>query len=112
MSDIKNISDVMEELKRGSANPQLVQNWKALVPAGSKWFPGCIGLADCTVCKGTGFLRLDLPVGHKYFGKLMLCDCTKRSPVLLQLRAQKETPRDPDDKEYEDPRRKMPEYLR
>src|SRR5512133_2239057 len=29
----------------------------------------------CPICRGAGFLRLDLPPGHPDFGKLVLCRC-------------------------------------
>ena len=29
----------------------------------------------CPICGGTGFIRLDLPVGHPDFGKLQICSC-------------------------------------
>ena len=31
--------------------------------------------AVCPICKGAGFLRVDLPPGHPDFGKLVLCRC-------------------------------------
>jgi DNA replication protein DnaC len=30
----------------------------------------------CSICKGTGYLRMDVPVGHQHFGKLIPCQCT------------------------------------
>ena len=33
------------------------------------------GRAHCL--RGMGYLRLDLPVGHRYFGKIFLCECTR-----------------------------------
>ena len=29
----------------------------------------------CPICGGIGFLRLDAPVGHPDFGKIVPCDC-------------------------------------
>src|SRR5688500_7537470 len=29
----------------------------------------------CPICGGTGYLRLDVPVNHPNFGKLVKCDC-------------------------------------
>jgi len=28
---------------------------------------------DCPICKGYGFVRYDVPVGHRMFGKLLIC---------------------------------------
>src|SRR5688500_12139644 len=36
---------------------------------------GTPGRADCPDCKGTGFFRVNVPIGHFYFGKLLECDC-------------------------------------
>jgi hypothetical protein len=79
MSDIKTISDVMAELKNNRRNdPKLVRDWKEMLPEGSRWFPNCPGNPACKVCDGIGYLRIEgLPVGHPYFGKLVLCDCTE-----------------------------------
>ena len=49
--------------------------WKKEIPAGSLWFPGCPGDPACDICRGTGFLTLELPRGHPDFGKIFLCDC-------------------------------------
>ncbi len=40
---------------------------------------------ECPVCKGAGWIRQDLPVGHPLFGKAMMCDCLKS--VLDEQRA-------------------------
>ena len=45
----------------------------------------------CPKCKGAGYLRLDVPVGHPSFGKLVPCECKeaekkeKRRQELLEL---------------------------
>jgi DNA replication protein DnaC len=33
----------------------------------------------CPICKGAGWLRLDVPLGHPSFGRLFKCECTQRS---------------------------------
>ena len=30
---------------------------------------------SCPICKGAGFVRMDAPVGHPNFGRLIPCDC-------------------------------------
>jgi DNA replication protein DnaC len=35
--------------------------------------------AVCPICKGAGFLRVDMPPGHPDFGKLVLCRCRTES---------------------------------
>jgi DNA replication protein DnaC len=34
-----------------------------------------LGDPDCPICKGTGYVRYDHPVGHPDFGKLQVCTC-------------------------------------
>lgn len=36
------------------------------------------GDPDCEVCKGMGYYRLEVPVGHPDFGKLQVCQCRQR----------------------------------
>jgi DNA replication protein DnaC len=36
---------------------------------------GLPGDPDCPICGGLGYYRLDLPVGHPDFGKLLICTC-------------------------------------
>lgn len=33
------------------------------------------GDPNCLICKGVGYFRLDLPLGHPDFGKLQICTC-------------------------------------
>lgn len=30
---------------------------------------------SCSRCKGAGYVRYDVPYGHRYFGRSMLCEC-------------------------------------
>jgi DNA replication protein DnaC len=45
----------------------------------------------CPICKGAGYLRLDVPIGHPHFGKPVACECKeeerreKRRQQLLEL---------------------------
>src|SRR5215510_1880298 len=34
-----------------------------------------LGKPDCPHCRGVGFLRVDVPVGHEKFGRLEPCVC-------------------------------------
>lgn len=36
------------------------------------------GSAVCPICKGAGWLRIDVPLGHPSFGRLFKCECGKR----------------------------------
>ena len=40
--------------------------------------------ADCPICHGVGYVRLDVPVGHPQFGKAMPCRC--RQDLIRQRR--------------------------
>lgn len=63
-----------EQARHASGKP-LVSNWEEYVPAGSRWRPGDIGDANCKVCLGVGYVRVDLSRWHPDFGKLFACDC-------------------------------------
>ena len=81
MSDAKRFSEVILELHGSQKNPAIVRDWRDMIPSGSRWFPGCPGRPDCKTCEGTGYLRLEpLPIGHPYFGKIVLCDCVRARP--------------------------------
>lgn len=64
-------------------------NWKDLIPPGSKWQPGLLGKPDCAMCLGMGFVGADLPVGHPKQGKLMYCECRRRDQY-PRLKSKKE----------------------
>ncbi|MBI2942220.1 MAG: ATP-binding protein [Chloroflexi bacterium] len=48
---------------------------------------------ECPICKGAGWLRIDVPVNHPYFGRPVMCECTlprqeqRRIDDLLRLSA-------------------------
>lgn len=47
-------------------------------------------ISDCPICGGSGFLRLDVPVTHPDFGKIVPCECRTseiRSKELRRLRS-------------------------
>ena len=72
---MKKISEVIAEMKLYKNAPRIVDNWKDMIPAGSRWMPGDKGDPACPSCKGTGYVRVDLPIAHPDFGKLFECDC-------------------------------------
>ena len=41
---------------------------------------------ECPICKGAGFVRLDVPVGHPNFGRLIPCECKVRERESRLLR--------------------------
>jgi DNA replication protein DnaC len=43
-----------------------------------------VGDPDCRICRGMGYIRLDVPLGHPHFGKLFPCTCR-----LQELQAQR-----------------------
>lgn len=84
MSNPLLLRDVLNELRANKNSPRLVRDWKQMIPEGSRWFPGSKGNPACKVCLGTGYVRLELenrplPVGHKFFGKLFICDCVQHA---------------------------------
>jgi DNA replication protein DnaC len=36
---------------------------------------GTPGRADCPACHGAGYFRVDVPLGHPYYGKILECEC-------------------------------------
>ncbi|MBX2997431.1 MAG: ATP-binding protein [Caldilineaceae bacterium] len=40
---------------------------------------------ECPKCKGTGYVMLDVPLGHPQFGKALPCDCKKEEMRLKKL---------------------------
>lgn len=55
------------------------EDWKRMLPPGSKWEPGKLGKPDCAMCLGLGFVSVDLPLGHPKQGKVLYCECRRRS---------------------------------
>jgi DNA replication protein DnaC len=41
--------------------------------------------AVCPICQGAGWLRVDVPLGHPSFGKLLKCECIKQSEERQRL---------------------------
>jgi hypothetical protein len=105
MSKIVTIKDVLAEMADKRGNPQLVRNWKDLLPPGSNWHPGDPGDPACKECNGTGYLRLEgLPVGHKYFGKIIFCECAAEKVRQWEARHMQDSDADR--------LRSMPSYLK
>ena len=76
---VRTIKDVMAEMATRQAAPQLVKDWKSMIPPGSNWHPNDPGDPFCQKCDGSGYIRLDgLPVGHPYFGKILFCECAEQ----------------------------------
>lgn len=71
---MKRISEFLSGMQQ-PRTAKLVRDWKSMLPAGSRWHPGDPGNPACKTCEGIGYLRVDLPIGHPDFGKLLLCDC-------------------------------------
>lgn len=78
MSEMMAVRDVLARMKVDDAARQQAreQNGGYVVPLGSRWRLGDVGKPDCPMCRGTGYVRLDLAVGHPQFGKLHFCDCS------------------------------------
>lgn len=86
------ITEVLAEQRKPGKS--YVHNWKELLPPGSNWFPGCPGDPSCHQCGGTGYLRMDLPIGHPHMGEIFLCTCVNQQSInrsrLLTEKAVKE----------------------
>lgn len=72
----KTLRDVLTEIKFDRATKiKYIADWKSELPPGSRWQPGMPGQPGCKVCKGIGWVTLNVPLGHPYFGKALACDC-------------------------------------
>lgn len=69
------MESVKDAISKMTMSKKLVTDWKKMLPPGSRWNPGNPGNPSCKICNGTGYVRLDLPVGHPNFGKIFLCEC-------------------------------------
>lgn len=74
---MENIRSVLARLQQPQETRRLVDDWATQLPGGSRWFPGATGDPACSACRGIGYLRLELPLGHPSFGKLFVCECAE-----------------------------------
>lgn len=72
---MEKVSKILENMRARTGGPQTTRGWKEMLPPGSNWNPGDPGDPACTICNGTGFVRLDLPINHPQFGRIHFCDC-------------------------------------
>ena len=70
--EIKNALTTLSEIP---ADRKYVPDWRDNLPDGSLWTPGSKGQPGCTICRGTGWMRLNVPTSHPKFGKLQFCEC-------------------------------------
>lgn len=64
---------------QGERAVRISEDWKIMLPPGSKWEPGKLGRPDCAMCYGLGFVSVDLPLGHPKQGKVLYCECRRRA---------------------------------
>ena len=86
----KRIREELERLKRRLAgHPKGDDNnipaWKREIPTWSHWEPGMPGNPSHRACLGTGYYRLDLPLGDPHFGDVLICECV---PEMQERKAQ------------------------
>lgn len=75
MNAPQSIASVLAEMQVTKSARQIIPNWRETLPPGSRWRPGDLGDPACPDCKGVGYLRLELPIGHPLFGKIFECEC-------------------------------------
>jgi DNA replication protein DnaC len=80
------MSKIEETLKKIAGDTSKVnsQNSSSTDPAGITGHD-LPGDPNCPYCGGTGYLRLDVPLGHPEFGRLQLCAC-RQQQVGQQIR--------------------------
>lgn len=81
---MKTALEVIAKMKAERSSPRLVRDWRKSLPAGSRWTPGDPGNPACKLCKGTGYVRFDLPVIHADFGRIYLCECAANKGLELK----------------------------
>jgi hypothetical protein len=95
---IPHASDVEAELRAEEEaarnDPWQQGNWRARLPKGSLWHSQSPGDPYCPICMGLGFIKFDLPIDHRYFGKLCYCYCV--SPDNGQVEKQRQEDEDED----------------
>lgn len=78
MGESERLRDVLPRtFARGPHDPRKMPLKEAARPG-----PGSVGASDlliCPLCKGSGYTRRDVPVGHPDFGRGILCECKKRA---------------------------------
>jgi len=81
----RTITEVINEMNTTAHGRLLVRDWRDQIPRGSRWNPGDPGNPACTVCDGTGWLRLDgLSISNPNFGRLFFCECVNNRMVPAQ----------------------------
>ena len=95
---MQTLAEALSKIKGRRPTDNLVPNWRDYVPEGSRWVPGDIGDPACPSCRGVGYVRLDVPVGTEFFGKLLACDCSAAKLAAVRMTAlQKASALLPDD---------------
>lgn len=80
MTETRKVADYLAQARANAEKGRMgqakfVHDWKSRIPSWSRWSPGMPGDPSCEHCKGIGYVRFDLPVGHKDQGKLFECEC-------------------------------------
>lgn len=73
---IETFADAMRRLQHEARQPQASPTPRA-AHSGSRWITGDFGRPDCPHCRGLGYVRVEVPVRHPLFGKLLRCECTE-----------------------------------
>lgn len=87
---MKTANEVVAEMKRRAASPQIERDWKQHISKTSKWYQGSKADPECKICEGMGYVRFDLPVGHYDFGKIFECECVM--PFQAKSNSNRRTP--------------------
>lgn len=74
---MQTLHEALASMKAKSPLAVKGQDWRAALPPGSRWMPGDPGKPSCQMCKGTGYVSLDVGVNSPHFGKLFVCDCVQ-----------------------------------
>jgi len=69
------IKNVLPNPNEIPGDRKYVPDWRENLPEGSLWSPGSKGKPACDICRGTGWVRLNVSTGHPLFGKLQFCKC-------------------------------------
>jgi DNA replication protein DnaC len=71
------MSKIEETLRKIAADTlrENSPNLSSTEPHPSQGSTASLGDPNCPICGGSGYYRLDVPVGHVEFGRLQVCTC-------------------------------------
>lgn len=76
------LSQLQQNTQATNGKKLYIPEWKKEIPPWSLWEPGFTGRPDCRGCLGLGVVRVEVSIGHPFFGKLFSCECVGRGVLI------------------------------